>query len=131
MDNIKLYEISRDYVEYLSPAVPYLFHNSQTGQANERKYIGIVLHVNGMDYCDPLSSFKPKHTRMKESLDFIKVRSYAVINLNCMFPVPIDERTYVDFTAESDPKYKAMLLAEYRYIKSIQTKIRKNARRFV
>jgi len=80
MDNIKLYEINRDYVNYLSPAAPYLFPNSRTGQANERKFIGIVLHINGMDYCAPLSSFKPKHTRMKEGLDFIKVRNYAVIN---------------------------------------------------
>ena len=127
MDNIKLYEISRDYVDYLSPAAPHLFRNSQTGQANERKYIGIVLRVNGMDYCAPLSSFKPKHTRMKDALDFIKVRNYAVINLNCKFPVPLSERTYVDFSTEQDPKYKALLLAEYRFIKSIQVRIRKNA----
>lgn len=127
MENISFYEISRAYVEYLSSAEPRLFHNSQQGQTNERKYIGIVFQVGGKDYFAPLSSFKPKHKSMKNRLDFIKVQNYAVINLNCMFPVPPSERTYVDFALVTDPKYKALLLAEYRYIKSIQAKILKNA----
>ena len=64
---------------------------------------------------------------MKEGMDFIKVLRYAVINFNNMFPVPPSERVYVDFGAIKDPSYKSLLLAEYRYIKSIQTKIQKNA----
>lgn len=64
---------------------------------------------------------------MKESIDFIKVKNYAVINLNNMFPVPISECTYVDISGIRDQKYRALLLAEYRFIKSIQEKIRKNA----
>ena len=127
MENIRFYEVNGDYVNYLAPYAPYLFHNRQSGQVNERKYIGIVMQVNGMDYFAPLSSFKQKHTRMKEGLDFIKVQSYAVINLNNMFPVPSSEYTYVDFAAVQDPKYRSLLLAEYRFIKSIQEKIRKNA----
>lgn len=127
MDNIKLYEISPAYVRYLVPYAPHLFHNKQPGQKNERKYIGVVLTVNGMDYFAPLSSFKEKHHRMAEGLDFIKIKNYAVINLNNMFPVPAGQYTYVDISKERNPKYKSLLLAEYRYIKSIQEKIRKNA----
>lgn len=121
MDNIRFYEIRTQYIDYLVPYAPHLFHNSKKGQANQRKYIGVVLQVNGMDYFAPLSSFKPKH----EGMDFIKVLRYAVINLNNMFPVPPSERVYVDFVAIKDPSYKSLLLAEYRYIKSIQTKIQK------
>lgn len=44
-----------------------------------------------------------------------------------MFPVPIRECRYVDIKNVKDPNYRALLLAEYRYIKSIQGKIRKNA----
>ena len=127
MDNIRFYEIRTQYIDYLVPYAPHLFHNSKKGQANQRKYIGIVLQVNGMNYFAPLSSFKPKHEGMKEGMDFIKVLRYAVINLNNMFPVPPSERVYVDFGAIKDPSYKSLLLAEYRYIKSIQTKIQKNA----
>lgn len=127
MDSIKFYEVSADYVDYLAPYAPHLFHNSQPGQTNARKYIGIIIQVNGMEYFAPLSSFKQKHSRMREGLDFIKVQNYAVINLNNMFPVPPDERTYVDFSEVKDQRYKSLLLAEYRHIKSIQGKIRKNA----
>ena len=64
---------------------------------------------------------------MKEGLDFLKVEDYAVINLNNMFPVPISECRYVNFNQVRDPSYRSLLLAEYRFIKSIQEKIRKNA----
>lgn len=127
MDNIRFYEINAKYVDYLAPYAPHLFHNSKKGQANQRKYIGIVFQINDMEYFAPLSSFKPKHEKMKEGLDFIKILRYAVINLNNMFPVPYSERVYVNFETIKDPNYKSLLLAEYRYIKSVQKKIQKNA----
>lgn len=78
MESIKIYEIDAAYIDYLVPYAPHLFHNRQKGQANERKYIGVVLQINGFDYFAPLSSFKPKHRKMKEGLDFLKVEDYAV-----------------------------------------------------
>jgi protein AbiQ len=65
--------------------------------------------------------------KMCDSIDFIKIKNYTVINLNNMFPVPERKYTYVDISKERNQKYKSLLLAEYRYIKSIQGKIRKNA----
>lgn len=128
MDNIKLYEIDPEYISYLTEFAPHLFHNKQAGQNNERKYIGVVLYINGFEYFAPLSSFKDKHRRMKEGIDFIKIKQYAVINLNNMFPVPPKLCKYIDINSHRNPKYKSLLLAEYRVIKSIQEKIRKNAK---
>lgn len=127
MNNIKLYEIDDKYIDYLLPMAPHLFQNKKPAQQNTRKYIGVIFMVNGYEYFAPLSSFKNKHKSMQEALDFLKVKHYAVINLNNMFPVPKGVYTYVDISKESNPKYKALLLSEYRYIKSIQEKIRKNA----
>ncbi|MBR6577713.1 MAG: type III toxin-antitoxin system ToxN/AbiQ family toxin [Clostridia bacterium] len=127
MDNLNLYEISPSYISYLTAYAPHLFHNKKQEQKNERKYIGIVFEINGFDYFAPLSSFKDKHRKMNESIDFIKIKNYAVINLNNMFPVPPNERKYVDISQVSDPNYRSLLLAEYRYIKSIRERIRKNA----
>ena len=127
MESIKLYEVDRRYIDYLAPLAEHLFHNKTSSQQNERKYIGIVLTVNSMNYFAPLSSFKPKHKEMQERLDFIKVKDYAVITLNNMFPVPESSFSYADIGREKNPKYKSLLLAEYRYIKSIQDRIRKNA----
>lgn len=127
-NDIKIYEIAHDYIDYLHPFAPHLFENKQPGQNNERKYIGVVLQVNGMNYFAPLSSAKPKHKYMKEGLDFIKVKNYAVINLNNMFPVPSSVYTLVIFSNEKDFKYRDLLRAEYRFIKMIQEKICKNAK---
>lgn len=60
MDNIKFYEVSSAYVDYLAPHAPHLFRNKQKGQQNERKYIGVIFQVNGVNYFAPLSSFKKK-----------------------------------------------------------------------
>lgn len=127
MNGLKLYEISPKYISYLLAYAPHLFRNSSPNQQNSRKYIGIVFHINGFDYFAPLSSFKDKHRKMQENIDFIKIKNYAVINLNNMFPVPPTECAYVDINSQHDIRYKALLLSEYRYIKSIQDKIRKNA----
>ena len=44
-----------------------------------------------MKYFAPLSSYTPKHDKMKNGLDFIKIGNYAVININNMFPVHIPQ----------------------------------------
>lgn len=128
MGNISIYEIDSKYVDYLSVFEPHLFQNKQVGQVHERKYIGIVLTINESNYFAPLSSFKRKHAKMRNTVDCIKIKHYAVINLNNMFPVPNGLASYVDISKEPDPKYKSLLLAEYRIIKSLQEKIRINAK---
>ena len=124
---IELYEVNAKYIDYLVPYAPHLFHNKQFGQQNERKYIGIVLVVNNMKYFAPLSSFKPKHEKMKNGLDFIKVGNYAVININNMFPVPDGEYSYVDIPKVKNPQYRKLLTTEYRIIRKLQDKIKSNA----
>lgn len=124
---MKFYEVDSRYVDYLLPFAPHLFRNKQAGQQNERKYIGVVLEVNGMKYFAPLSSYKPKHEKMKNRLDFIKVGNYAVININNMFPVPEGCYTYVDFSKERNQQYKKLLITEYRIVLRLQDKIKKNA----
>ena len=127
MAGLSFYTVDEEYVDYLAPVAPHLFRNAKAGQRNSRKYIGIVLRVNGFDYFAPLSSFKDKHRRMKNGLDFLKVKDYAVINLNCMFPVPDGACHHVDFSLVSDARYRSLLQAEYRVIKQLAPKIEKNA----
>ncbi|MBQ9707742.1 MAG: type III toxin-antitoxin system ToxN/AbiQ family toxin, partial [Firmicutes bacterium] len=109
---IKLYEVEDAYIDYLSDYVPHLFHNKKDKQRHSRKYIGIVLTINGLNYFAPLSSFKKKHHKMKNTVDLIKVGAYAVINLNNMFPVPDGLYQYVDFSKEKDANYRNLLMAE-------------------
>lgn len=125
--SIKLYEVEAEYVDYLSDYAPHLFHNKGDDQKHSRKYIGVLLTVDDMSYFAPLSSFKAKHHKMKNNVDFIKVGTYAVINLNNMFPVPEGLYQYIDFGKEKDANYRNLLMAEYRIIKGLQDKIMKNA----
>lgn len=125
--NIRFYEINAQYIDYLSSLESHFFHNKRPHQQNERKYIGIVLQVNGMDYFAPLSSFKPKHAKMNERVDFIKIKNYAVININNMFPVPVGLYTYVNIQKIKNGRYRVLLQAEYRIIKKMRERILKNA----
>lgn len=127
MSGLKFYQVTEQYVEYLSPYAPHLFYDRREGGRKARKYVGVVLRSGGADYFAPLSSYKEKYRNMKERLDFVKVKEYAVINLNNMFPVPADQYTYVDISGEEDEKYRDLLRAEYRYIKTIQDRIVKKA----
>ncbi|MEY8379170.1 type III toxin-antitoxin system ToxN/AbiQ family toxin, partial [Lachnospiraceae bacterium 56-18] len=87
--SIKLYEVNPKYIDYLIPYAPHLFQNKQPGQSNERKYIGIVLIVNGMNYFAPLSSFKAKHEKMKINRTVPVANSAACIlmyTISCFYP---------------------------------------------
>ena len=60
---------------------------SKKSQTNTRKYLGVVLRVNDMDYFAPLSSHKVKHDKMKESLDSIDnlfVPIELILNNHCI-----------------------------------------------
>lgn len=92
-----------------------------------RKYIGVVLKINDFYYFAPLSSFKEKHKKMKNTIDFIKIKELAVINLNNMFPVPLKEVEYYDISLEKDIAYKNLLQTEYRFVKKNQEDICKKA----
>ena len=48
--SIKLYEVDHEYIDYLAPFAPHLFHNKKQEQQNERKYIGVILVVDDMKY---------------------------------------------------------------------------------
>lgn len=53
---------------------------------------------------------------MKKSVDFIKIKDYAVININNMIPVPKEQLIGLNINAEKDPHYKYLLQAESREI---------------
>ena len=111
MQRIRIYEIKKEYIKYLSQYQPHLFYDEGT-----RKYIGILLEIKGFNYFAPLSSYKPKHKKMKESVDLIKIKDYAVININNMIPVPEGQYMLVDVNGTKDPHYRFLLQAESREI---------------
>ncbi len=124
-NNLRIYGIKDAYIKYLSQYQEHLFLHD--GGSFGRKYIGVILEINGLSYFAPLSSFKPKHKKMKEGVDFIKIKDYAVININNMIPVPRGQIVELDINAEKDPHYRFLLQAENREINRQRNRIRKNA----
>ena len=53
---------------------------------------------------------------MRESVDFIKIKDYAVINLNNMIPIPQSQIVEIDINKEKDMSYRYVLQAESREI---------------
>ena len=86
------YVVNKDYIRYLiqfDSRVGYVEYGEKL-----KLHVGILLTVNNCHYYVPISSAKPKHQRMSNSLDFHKLQDsdtgylYAVLNLNNMIPVP-------------------------------------------
>ena len=123
--NLRIYEIKSEYIQYLGKYQRHIFFQNES--TNMRKYIGVILEINDMKYFVPLSSYKEKHKRMKECVDFIKIKEYAVINLNNMIPVPNSQIMNVDINKEKDQSYKYLLQAESREINKLKKRIRRNA----
>lgn len=122
-DNIRIYSVKDAYIKYLSKYQENLFLHE--GSSFGRKYIGAVWEINGLSYFASLSSFKSKHKKMKESVDFIKIKDYSVININNMIPVTKDQLIELDINAEKDLHYKFLLQAESREINRQKNQIRK------
>ena len=86
------YVVDKNYINYLvkiDKRVGYVEYGERL-----KLHIGILIEVNNFQYYVPISSAKPKHERMSNSLDFHKLVDentgdlYAVININNMIPVP-------------------------------------------
>ncbi len=127
-DKLVLYTIDDDYVDKLTKIDSKIAHNKVSNRIQTRKYIGILFEINDFKYFANLSSYKPwKHDLMDETVDFIKLGTYAVINLNNMMPVIDGKYQSVDFNKVTDIKYKQLLKNEYKIIKAKSARIIKNA----
>jgi protein AbiQ len=87
------YVVDKKYIKYLTQfdsRVGYV----EYGGERLKLHVGIILTVGEFHYYVPISSAKPKHQKMSNSLDFHKLQDkttgylYAVLNINNMIPVP-------------------------------------------
>lgn len=148
MIDLKIYSVSDRYIEYLfnDPKLTrFIFDNKRDSRTHTRKYLGTVLEVNGLSYFVPFSSAKPSDyiqnpdgskTIRKSTMTIIRMTAQngsgevelkGTLKLNNMIPVPIQELTYCDISAETDIAYKDLLLKEYAFIKSNKYEIYKKS----
>lgn len=81
------------------------------GRKEKRPYLGVIIKINENSYFAPLSSPKPKHLKLKKSVDFFAIDNGNLggINLNNMIPVKEGFFKEKDIEKEFDDKYKILL----------------------
>lgn len=125
---LKIYKISEEYIEYLRK---YDNENIKINKGEKRPYIGVILEVNSVKYFAPMASPKPKHLKMKNSIDFIKINGgeHGAINLNNMIPVIDEAIIKYDIETEIDKEYRNLLYIQIKFIQKNSEKIIKNAKK--
>ncbi len=145
MSELKLYEISEEYISYISTVEKNIFSSKENDRNHTRKYLGIVYSINGYNYYIPLSSPKNSDYRMKNGVQkirgsivpIIRITSQSssgelelkgTLKLSNMIPVPASELTLYDVEHEQDLFYKALIHKEMLFIRKNKNKIVQNAK---
>ena len=116
---LQFYKVTDAYINHLKHSEPF-DENVKENKNEKRPYVGIVFTINDIyDYFIPLSSPRPKHLKMKNAADFIKIHGgkYGVLNINNMIPVAESALISFDIRDIADVNYKNILFNQYRYCK--------------
>ncbi len=145
IDDFKIYSISDEYINYLRQRVANVYSNKVENRVHTRKYVGIVLKIEGYNYYIPMSS--PKTTDYQE-VDGKKIIKKSIIpimrivitnnkgenelkatlRISHMIPVPEDELILYDLDGEQDNEYKDLVKNEIIFIRKNKKKIMNNAK---
>ena len=85
--NLKIVRVSSDYCDYLREFDNKVAYNKYEKEL--RPFIGILFKIDKCEYFAPLSSPKEKHKKMKNTVDFFKIKNgeLGAVNFNNMIPV--------------------------------------------
>ena len=128
--NFKIVKIDQEYCDYLRNFDNKVMYNKGTKEL--RPFIGILFKVENFEYYAPLSSPKPKHKKMKDNIDFIKINNgnLGVVNFNNMIPVTSNNYEEIDLNkkANSIAELKRQNLLKYQLVWLNQNKYKVNAK---
>lgn len=97
-NEIMLVTINTEYCNYLrkyDERVPYNFDKKSV-----RPFVGVLFMIGDCKYFAPLSSPKPKHLKLKNKLDFLRIDDGKLdaVNFNNMIPVYDNNIKVIDFS---------------------------------
>lgn len=140
-EQLSLYRVDMKYNRNLAECDDNVLSISpQIGKEN-RPFIGVLILVNGKQYCAPITSAKPKHNTMPKNFDYLKIidktnnnRLIAVINFNNMIPVHSSVIEKIDIRiSKNDPpeikRRKDLLAKELDWCQNNFNAILKNAQK--
>lgn len=138
---MKLVNIDDKYIEKLRMIFPNVMDNKRFHRTHTRKYLGVILQMNGKYYYAPFSSPKEKDylpdgkikknnmfmLRMTKNEGDSKVL-LGTIKLHNMLPVPLKYVNSFVFEDEKDQEYIDVLNDEFKWITKNQHLIEKYAK---
>ena len=94
--NLKIVRVNSDYCDYLRKYDNKVSYNKFEKEL--RPFIGILFKIDTCEYFAPLSSPKPKHKKMKNTVDLFKIKNeeLGAVSINTMIPVTNDEYILVN-----------------------------------
>lgn len=146
MDKLKIYSIDIKYIEYLRSfkKLDAVYLNKDEGDNHGRKYLGVILEIEGFNYYVPMSS--PKSNDYVFISGEKKIRHSVIpimrmvtkdvngedelkgtLRFSNMIPAPNSVLTPYIIETEKDEDYKILVQKEYDFVKSNKDKIIKNA----
>jgi len=124
----KLVRVDTKYCDYLRS-----FDNKVAYNKNEkelRPFVGILFTINDCEYFAPLSSPKPKHLKMKNTIDFFKIENgkLGAINFNNMIPVTKDNYKIIYLNKKTstlkEKKYQELLKDQLEWLNANYIQVR-------
>lgn len=130
MIGLKLYRVKIDYIKYLYKFDKMVQYNPnrEDGYTEKRPYLGIVLHINNLNYFVPLEHPREEHRKMKNNQFIYKIHDgkYGILGFNNMIPISDNELIRFDINLENR-KYKQILISQYRFCNKHKKEILKKA----
>lgn len=118
--NLEIVRVDSDYCDYLRKYDSKVAYNKNEKEL--RPFIGILFKIDTCEYFAPLSSPKPKHKNMKNTLDFFKIKSgeLGAVNFNNMIPVKESNYSLVELNKETltvaELKYQRLLKEQLSWL---------------
>lgn len=138
---MRIVQIEDIYIDNLGRHFTSVMFSKRFHRTHTRKYVGVVLTINGLNYYVPFSSPKPHDfnndgsiradtlfdAKMTESDGNGGKVLLGTLRFNSMIPVPMNYVIGYSIDAEQDDKYAAILLSELKWINKNQEYICKKA----
>ena len=130
MTNFKLAIVDPNYCDFLRKFDSKVPFNKELKE--NRPFVGVLFNVNRSIYFAPLSSPKPKHLHMKNSIDFLKIDGgkLGAINMNNMIPLVKNTYEIINFkifNEDNDIKYGILLNKQLYWLNSHSIQVRNKA----
>ena len=129
---LKLVKVDTMYCDYLRQfdnKVPFNYARKAS-----RPFVGVLFEVNEFKYFAPLSSPKPKHLRIRNKIDFMRIDNgkLGAINFNNMIPVDNINIECIDLNSTTKTKeekqYLRLLKEQLYWLNRNKDKIYKNSK---